>query len=226
MVKHYRGKIPGKNGWYIKYIDTIENLSFYLEMLLIKNKNYILEKGPIVRIKDKNIEICSIISEGIYSSIFVFDRKFLKILKEYLRKSFKIDHMNIYDLNLGADVETALEHIKNFLKNKNIEKKNYGNIFILNSGNMIIELYKNGSLFVRIFEILPFSKKVVDIAILIFFISISTILSIFNNNFLMNELISALFTLLPILESTRYGKGNSLALSLSRLQNSGSLKIQ
>jgi len=226
MVKHYWGKIPGKNGWYIKYNDTIENLGFYLEMLSIKNKNYVLENGPIVRIKDKNIEICEIISEGIYSSIFVFDKKFLKILKEYLRKSFKIDHLNIYDLNLGVDVETVFEYIKNFLKNKNIERKNYGNIFILNSGNLVIELQKNGSLFVRIFEILPFSQKMVNFAIIIFFVSISTILSIFNNDFLMNEILSVLFILLPILESRRYGKGHSLALSLSRLQNSGSFKIQ
>jgi len=185
-----------------------------------------MENGPIVRIKDKNIEICEIIPEGIYSSIFVFDKKFLKILKESLRKDFKIDHMNIYDLNLSVDVETVLKHIKNFLKNKNIEEKNYGNIFILNSGNMVIELYKNGSFFVRIFEILPFSKKIVDFGIIIFFISISAILSFFNNNFLMNELLSTLFIILPILESTKYGKGNSLALSLSRLQNSGSFKIQ
>ncbi len=226
MVKHYRGKIPGKNGWYIKYNDTIENLGFYLEMLSIKNKNYVLENGPNVRIKDKNIEICEIISEGIYSSIFVFDKKFLKILKQYLRKSFKIDHLNIYDLNLNVDVETVFEHIKNFLKNKNIERKNYGNIFIINSGNMVIELQKNGSLFVRIYEILPFSQRMLNFAIIIFFILISIIMSIFNNDFLINELLSTLFILLPILESTRYGKGHSLALSLLRLQISGSFKIQ
>ena len=91
---------------------------------------------------------------------------------------------------------------------------------------MVIELYKNGSLFVRIYEISPFAQRVLNFAIIIIFISISIVLSIFDNNFLINELLSALFILLPILESTRYGKGHSLALSLSRLQISASYKVQ
>ncbi len=117
-LKFYHGKILRKRGWYIKYDDLIENLSFYLETVLMKNPGYILEKIPIFRVKENNREVCTIIPDGIYTSIFVFDKKFLKILKLTLRRRFRTEPMNLYTLNLNTGLDLVEENVKNFLRKK------------------------------------------------------------------------------------------------------------
>ncbi len=217
-LKSYHGTVLRSRGWYIKYEGLFEDLAISMEILMLKNLTYSTErKNSIMYVRENGKDVCWIVSDGIGASIFIFDKKFLKILKNSLTKKFRIRYFNSYTVNLNTNIETTIQYIQNFLKYKNLEINNYGNVVFINSKNIGVEIKKNNSLIVRIYEYSSIRTNVIILGTVLIFGIVSTIFSFFINNYAISEFLSTFIWLLPLFGLGKQRKGYVLAQSLLKL---------